>query len=394
MAKNRKLRQETLASLPAVLVVTLGTLAAHELGWLHTFEAGSRDFMHVLSRTETAADVKIIGIDDQDHQRVFGGHYPLAAIPLCRLVAAVGAGRPAVIGVDIDTSLWTRPEVDSCLATLSGQLSPTTQVIWASTSRINMYREDTDKLHVIPALGGAKPPTDRGTGVSVLPVDRDGLIRRHERYVPTDDGMLPSFATAVVDAYRHRKEPLPSGDITLNFSGKVYDLIPLKASMVFELAKGEGWSEAGPLTNKVALIGAYYQYARDVHATPVGLLPGIEITAQVVQTEISGRGTRYASEFKMVVLEILMGFGLVLINWKFPSGRGWAFAATSTLVIAPFASWFAFSTLALWLNFVPIFLALVLHRFVDLRRENLQLEEENAELRKKSNTSPISNPAT
>lgn len=389
----RSLAQELVASLPAILLVTAGTFLAHELGWLYAYEAASRDFMHVLSRVETATDVKIIGIDDEEHQREFGGHYPLEAMPLCRLVGAVAAGKPTVVGVDIDTSLWTRAEVDECFSLLAQKISPPTQVIWASTSRIRMFRDETEKLQIVPVLGGAKPPTDRATGISVLPVDRDGLVRRHERYVSTDNGTLPSFASAVVNAYRHAGEPLPPGEITLNFSGQVYDLIPLRASTVFHLAKGEGWSEAGPLTGKVALIGAYYQYARDLHATPVGLLPGIEITAQVVQSEISGRGTQYAGEIKMLTLEVLIGLCLVLINWWLPSGRGWAIAAFATILIAPVASWLAFSTLALWLNFIPIFLALALHRFVDLRRENVQLERENAALRKRIPSTPIGDPA-
>jgi len=81
--------------------------------------------------------------------------------------------------------------------------------------------------------------------------------------------------------------------------------------------------------DKIVLLGGSYA-GQDIHETPVGQLSGLEIMANVVDTELTGGGEKPPSRAVVFLLELFEVFVLILLfhNLKFRFALG-----LSTLLI-------------------------------------------------------------
>jgi len=135
--------------------------------------------------------VAIVTITDGEYKTRFGGTSPLSRLEVARLIDAVAAGKPAVIGVDIDTSAPQFKEFNA------GDWK--TRIVWerevleipesASASA-------RDKPDLVDVLGGRADldPTMNSLGLGLLVDDsEDGVTRRYRRVIPTSAGDTPSF---------------------------------------------------------------------------------------------------------------------------------------------------------------------------------------------------------
>ena len=239
-------------------------------------------------------------------------------------------------------------------------------------------------MEPILALGGAIYPTDHHTGLAILPEDSDGVYRRHQRVYELQYReapiRMPSFPWAIVSAAQNR-EPLqnaPSGDLLLNFSGDVYNLTPTPVSEVLR-AQGPGWAE-GMFKDKIVLLGGTYTYAHDQHATPIGSLSGLQIMEQTVESEMVSGGIDLWIMPKIMLLEVMVGLVLACLHYCRPIHKALPLSVVEVLVLGAACRYLAIRSFAMWISFLPIWIAVLIHHGFDLAHENSELRDRNIEL--------------
>jgi len=133
----------------------------------------------------------------------------------------------------------------------------------------------------------------------------------------------------------------------------------------------ETWSTHGPLTGKIVLLGGSYHAARDEHRTPLGTVYGVDLMAQAIESELQGGGIRPFNEFFMFLVELITGVALVWLHYYCHSHLGWLVLLSLGAIplLAMFASLFVFSTMALWVDFIPLLFGVLIHQLYDHARE-------------------------
>ncbi|HEV8713783.1 MAG TPA: CHASE2 domain-containing protein [Candidatus Binatia bacterium] len=369
-----------LKAAPIIVFVSLLTFVLEHAGWLRCFETAALDtWLHLKAPLE-ARHVIIVGITEDDYRDLFRGRSPLDGEELQKILKGIAAGRPEVIGVDLDTS-----EVK-----LKIEETERPPIVWAREALLT-----EGKLEPLPVLGGkdSVPPS----GIALLPQDSDGIIRRYQRVFHSGHSPVDSFPWAVVKAFCHTpnreaghseseveeacrtlaeegegvEEPL-----VLNFSGDRYSFRRLSAADVVKVAASEGWQSQGPLKGKIVLLGGRYRAARDEYITPVGPMAGVELMAQAIESELQGGGIRPANEFLMLLLEIGVGILLVVLYHYCRLGTALLLSFTLFPVLALICSFLAFSSLGFWANFVPILTAVLIHQLYDHAKEYRRMYHE------------------
>ncbi len=189
---------------------------------------------------------------------------------------------------------------------------------------------------------------------------------------------MPTFPWAVFQAAVPQHAVKKSNELLLNFAGNLYDLKAIPAREVFKWSEGEGFSENNYFYDKVVIIGNVFHTARDEHPTPIGTLPGVKLMAQAIESEMDGGGIHVMNDAYMLVLEILVGIGLVALNHFLTMGRALVVSVFAVFTVAPVCSFLAFSSFTMWMNFVPIIVAVLVHQLFDHANEYRRLYSELA----------------
>jgi CHASE2 domain-containing sensor protein len=244
-------------------------------------------------------------------------------------------------------------------------------------------------------LGGGEVTPKPLSGISGLFQDWDGVVRRSRRYFFTTGGkegqkeIVDSFPWAIVKAFCQtfpQTNRLPSElrqailketrggsklerERLLNFSGNRYDFPTYSASFVLTAREAEWWKDKSPFRGKVVLLGGSYRAGRDVYVTPLGTTTGVQLMAQVVESELQGRGITQFNKFLMVIFDFAAWIALVAV-YRFCQ---LSIALWISIVAIPLASLagslFAFSSFAYWVDFAPVILAVVIHQLYDHAQE-------------------------
>src|SRR5207237_10619204 len=90
----------------------------------------------------------------------------------------------------------------------------------------------------------------------------------------------------------------------------------LHASAFLELSKAEGWPDKNPLKGKIVLLGGTYG-DDDLHYTPVGRMYGVQVIAQVLETELQGGGDKARSPITIILLELFECVLVILLFHAF-----------------------------------------------------------------------------
>ena len=267
---------------------------------------------------------------------------PLDPDKLGQILKAIAAGHPRVIAVDIDTSSTAMKDKYGQLAKMaSGAGWP--PIIWSVDGEPTL---DEHGGHGGPTLEQVFPPLAgneaSGSGLILLPSDRDGVIRRYYRHFATTNEShhepvpIDSLPWAVVKEYcrqspdaelsarlQQTKKGGPasqeSPELLMNFLGDHFTFTHITARTVLEsYGRREFWSsEKSPIRDKIVLLGGTYKAARDVHPTPIGQVPGVELLAMAIESELQGTGIRTLHEATSILIDILFGSLLVYLNWRF-----------------------------------------------------------------------------
>ncbi len=183
-----------------------------------------------------------------------------------------------------------------------------------------------DELVPQPVLGGREAAVRAGLVANVL--DRKGTIRLYSRFLRTTNGTRPSFAylVGVAGAPDARLGPVTSSDSTalrfISFHRDAAWKVNVEQILTMAAESGTGYTGArGVLHDRIVLLGGSYRAGRDEHHTPVGMLAGVTIQAQAVETVLDGGGDPSPSLVRIAVLQFLAGATVVVLFLRFsPAG--------------------------------------------------------------------------
>lgn len=347
-----------LRALPVVLV----TLALSVL--LDRNEAAewaALDFQARLRSASAHSDVVVVRIDDVDHDTVFGGVAPLDPAKVIRVLQAIARGRPSAIGVDLESGAAAYSGVPDRIAGVP--------VVWARNARCRDHRGEPSAActpeRLSPERARGAEGLARQTGLALLSPDADGVLRRYRQSLRTAQGEQPTFATALV---RGAGRPLPPARQRL-ITYRPLPVQPLTVSWVLaNQASPDYLGDGGVLRGKIVLLGAAHSATRDWHSTPLGLMAGVDVWAQVVESELRGGGPVPPHPLWLGVLQFAAALGLVLLFHFFPLERAVAALVVAVPAGAVLCSLAAFRSPWFWMYFVPILLLLVIQQLYDLAK--------------------------
>jgi adenylate cyclase len=356
---DRSDRRRALFPRPFLLSVIIAVLLT--LGFANLvprYAPGLLRFEHAMGdlRTARISDqlpsqhpmVAIVGITDRT-LKPYKARLPIDAGLLARVVAAVDAAGPKVIGIDV---LFVRPQdnEDALVAAIKSARAPV--VMAAADERIALDAEQRETQRSILRQAG------RPAGYANLATERDYIVRFKAEPAP---GSIykHSFAHVAAEAAgfhpseKHRRipwlrTPADHSDVFLQLSAET--LFRAEDDPVFKAAR-EG------LNGKIVIIGGLLNDI-DTHLTPLGRMHGALLHAQILAGLVDGRSVRQLEADSIAIYLILAGITVLsfLVGWHNRlTRRG---LLTSTVATAAII---AIDTITFWQFriILPVVLALI-----------------------------------
>jgi adenylate cyclase len=316
------------------------------------------------------APLIIVAIDDESFEQLQQNVRSWPRAEYARLIAAIAAGHPAVIGVDVVFDTPGRdPGGDEALAAVLRQAG---NVVLASHLSVQQGRGYTDVTYAppVPTLAQAAA----STGLANIQLDRDATARRVILQLYFLDEWRPAFSFEIARLYQglpaepfqfsHGQVTLGSqvypvgADVSLpiNFRGPPADTF--RQVSMYQVLNGE--VPASTFSDKIVLVGYTTLLEHDVYLTPfrktrdgaTTSTPGVEIQANAIATLLAGNPIRRPSS---VVSWLLVGLGTliaVLAFWRLKPLPALLTIAVPVVIYLAVA-FLAFAVYNLWLPVVP-----------------------------------------
>lgn len=346
---------------PLIVITALVTAIRLQTGSTTGLETAALDTWMRFQSARMSADIVLVCITDEDYRKEFASTSPLDPSKLADVIRAVDAGAPALVAVDVDTS-------DTRFQPLQN-LRTKAPILWARSAAQNGPLFEPD-----PVLGLPEPAV--ASGLTIFPEDKDGAVRRYQRRYPTKSGSFDSLPWAIVTTFRQSNPKAGRSTaemFALNFYGDRFHFKTASSAQIQALAAHPGWGKEGTLLfARIALIGGTYREARDEFFTPVGRMSGIDLLAHTTEAELSGRGLRPLHSVRMILLNFLGGFSLVLVYHRFSLRIAFWTSLLLIPLVALLSSALTFSTLALWFNFVPVLLVVLISQLYGQAKQRWQ----------------------
>jgi hypothetical protein len=343
------------------------------------------------------SDVVIVDITAADFEDLFDGKtQPLNPPKLQELITAVSKGKPCVIGIDIGTDF---PQfADPGQFVVKKDWSP---IVWVRD--IKSLPEDVTEKPVAVGILGKKDAGGLNSGLPLLIDDRQGVTRKYRRLIETETEKLPSFGWAIYrQAAREKCKGMkfPPGmeidqreeeesALYISFSrGNTNSFGPdtdqdsvkkdggeewteaeyigrtkIPASQITDFADGEDWQNNELIKDKIVLIGGSYN--EDSSQTPLGRLWGVEIIANVIETELNGGGLKPPGFLVTSLFAAFDGLLLLLLFHVFSWQRAFLIGLVSIVILSFICSLIAFGTFSYWILYTPIMLGVLLTELYD-----------------------------
>lgn len=353
-------------------------------GGVREMQLKSTDF-HTRAQPDRAhSDVAVVRITDTDYAELFGQTSPLDTATLRRIIDAAAAGRPAVIGIDL--------EIDDRLPRASAMTSAI-PLVWSIEPVTGLRTCVAGGNSCVPTR--AVPNAQRYTaaqqrwGVAGLYADGDGIIRHYVPSIVVDADTMPVFSTAVLlaagkDAAQRKgsvfvRDAMPkTRERIIAFRNTSNARIDLSASELLRIADSDAYQEDGPLRNKIVLIGGDFRQGRDQHLTPLGVMAGVDIWAQVIDTELEGGGYIAPHWFWPVTLQ-LISVTIVILLFRGASLRAAVLRAVIALpLLAIVSAQLAFGSIWHALFFLPSMIVILFWELYDRASDYLKLLKQTA----------------
>lgn len=319
----------------------------------------------------TESDVVIVDITQQDFDTIFQGRTsPLDQVGLRKVIEAVQAAEPCVVGVDIDTSFEQFKDF-----ALDREYS---NILWARLS--TNPRDPTEKPVALNVLGGRDAELTERSGIPIFEDDEKVVTRFYSRIIETEQGPRPSFAWTVFNKAKELKCPgikfpdlkASSESLIIAYSrgsgGAGRTRIP--AANILKLAENN-WPSKSLIKGKIVLIGGSY-LQQDKHDTPIGQMNGVDVTANVVESEIRGGGTREPGSLTIIVLQLFDGVLLMSLFHLFPWRKAVLLSLPLILMIGLVCSFLTYYSFAHWAFFVPIMIGVLATELFDKIKDHFK----------------------
>ncbi len=299
---SRPLRVVLMAGSGLLLFLLLYLLGVVERLELLTYDLRFR------ARGERPADapIVIVAIDDESFAALDQNVRTWPRAEYARLIDAIAAGSPAVIGVDV---AWASPGTDAGGdEVLARSLELANPVILAGLIEVREQRPQTTTLQSqepttepqVSEIAGSSQKyvgpvktlaeAAAGVGVTNLVRQADGVIRRATlRYDLFHEEGDPAFGYALAQAYERLPATMDDGGtpaIWINFRGGPGIF---RTDSMYDVLNGN--VPASDFEGQIVLIGFTTVTEQDLHITPFdprGLTPGVEVHANVVATLLNG----------------------------------------------------------------------------------------------------------
>jgi CHASE2 domain-containing sensor protein len=311
-----------LLSLRFLISLVILMLVSSHLGHLWVFEYPgfiTLDAFAANSPAKTAKYCRIVKIDSEDYNQYFGGVSPLDHDKLkCAIEKLLELG-PAVIVVDFDTSA----------AKFADLTSLGDRIVWARGADVDAKGRVTPQ----PVLGVQSGPFM--SGLALFPRDPDWTVRESPRYVLANGkDPMPTLPWAAVEDFCRTTSAAPCPTIqklsaTPDGEGGVLDLQVFRNRYKFDSLnlqdlvfadktgqqacvsawQGQKPSLDNPLKDEIVFLGGYYSTG-DVHPTPFGTQPGVELVAAAAEADLGPSNSTEMGTVGMYFLKILLGIGV------------------------------------------------------------------------------------
>ena len=328
-------RRARLLQLWAVgLLAACAVTGASAMGYLESLQARALDLLIYLQSPRQPSGLVIVAIDDAAFDAL-GRRQPLPRDYLARVLRGVTRAGAVVIGLDISLRTASAPEDDRAMAAaIAGLRGRGDRLVVAGTS--------------LPPTGPLADPALQRivvTSAPDVPVDADAVVRRATLRV----GGAPTFAAAVADV------PVsdPNAVYRINFIGPAGSFLIIPSDAVAAIGDA-GVDIAGdnPLRGRTVLVGGIFADGRDIHRTPYGFMPGVEIQANIVHMLATGslvRPAGWLAGFAVELVAILVA-GVVMVAMR--PLWGTAICLAGALLLGVPASYLAFSRGGYWVDFL------------------------------------------
>jgi CHASE2 domain-containing sensor protein len=308
--------------------VALLVLAAHYAGWLQRVQFLEHDVLQTSQLFSRPTSTYVVGVTDTDHGKYFdGGDLSKKPAIIHELVQAALDGGARAVGVAIDTSTMRA----------SGTMRDG-PVVWGyhlaamlSEPRSAACPVDRPMRQAMAVHGGDVLPAGNRSGVS----DLIAVGAKTRAYEPVAMATLPASAgatrnqpqvhmgRAVADLVLGQARPQAvTAAQDIRFVADCSGVRFMSAGQVLETHKQARWGRDKPFANAAVLIGATFLDSGDVHETPVGPMYGVQVLANVVETELAG--PLLASKWPALLLEYAAAFLYYMtLRWASPRRAIW-----------------------------------------------------------------------
>jgi CHASE2 domain-containing sensor protein len=407
---------ELLHGLPILVFFVSLTLCLEQLPLFHHFQNALDDtFMRGKGQT-IPNDIFVAEITKENHDPMFANHPedPLDPEKVFDLIVTVRNAGASVIGVDLDTcdapscdKGRTKAGWDQIQAKIQKDPDIRSKVIWAAVPvpPEEAHSGDTDAsdreggppLTLNCVLGNKAP--DRNQSGIVRFEQENGIVRKQKarfdvHAAPTkecsrDEAGFPAFYKAVTTKYKSENPPVgcylrftsflkalrdrlePTGGAYLSFPAE--DLQRVQASEFVQLKKVGVTDILEPIPgtsfkrSDMVLIGGTYE-ASDNYLTPIGRMPGVELLADAIASDLNGSIIPAEYWPLSALLDALAG---VIIMWIYFVWKHTPWALTLSLigiVIALVLAWALLVVLRIWVNPIFVMAGMLAHQEYEAAR--------------------------
>jgi hypothetical protein len=243
------------------------------------------------------------------------------------------------------------------------------------------------RLSTLDVLGGQDAALNGNSGLPLLIDDPGGMTRRYTRLFDTTGGPVPSFAWALYKASRDARCPelnyadLEEGtaQMLIRYSrgregiGRTH----MPALHVLTLARGDGWEKNALVAGKIVIIGSSY-LGEDMHDTPFGRMTGVEVMANVIESELRGGGIKPPSLPTIGLLLFFEGFLLIALFQALPPKQALLFSLPLVVVLSLACSLLTYRSFSRWAFFAPVMIGVIAADLIDMLKDHYKQKIKDA----------------
>jgi adenylate cyclase len=389
---------------PALIVLALLVMVrAIDPSVVQSLRLRGFDFLEQLApRKYQPLPVEIVAIDDKSLAQY--GQWPWSRARVAQLVDKIAAGKPSVLGVDI---IFAEPDrlspgrlVDSdpeIPADVAGELArlpshesaladafrqvPTVLAVGVSDEaphaapapmRVTMILESganprpflfahPELIRSLPEIASA----ERGQGSIDSETDHDGITRRVPLFIVAEGHLIPNLALEMLRVASGAgalgivtgKEGVEGATLGDNFlptdrRGRIYPYFTPSYDARYISAADllDGSYDPARLKGAAVLLGSSALGLTDQDQTPRGLMPGIEVWAQTLESMLTGNLLRRPAYLDLIEIAIVLIAGLVIVYvlpYESPRTAAAAFLGIVAILLISALASFKFSKLLL-----------------------------------------------